>query len=94
MCVPVLGNTLPEDAGAQRGRVKTVETDIKRLRELLEGCKRGSCWCPCGIGRPGFRTHTAHCLAVQKEMGRAQRRGDAEVDHQVAKLSRSSGFAP
>ncbi len=45
------------------------EDKIERLQALLKGCKLGSCWCPMGIDRLGFRTHTKHCLTVQKELG-------------------------
>jgi len=67
-----LGCEVPAVDGVLGLACISVNTEAWKLRELLEGCKKGSCWCPAGIGRPGFSTHTAHCLAVQEEMGQGR----------------------
>ncbi len=45
------------------------EDKIERLTALLKGCEIGGCWCPAGIGRPSFSSHSDHCKATQKELG-------------------------
>lgn len=37
---------------------------LEAAEELLEGFRKGGCFCQVGIGNPMFRDHTEHCRKV------------------------------
>lgn len=59
-------------------QIRTVTASIMELvldveseaAEIINGLKRGSCWCEMGIGNPMMKTHSAACDAARAFVAR------------------------
>lgn len=44
--------------------LECARADCVKLRQILLGLKRGSCWCEAGIGNPIATKHSAACVSA------------------------------